>query len=232
MEHREDPSTALTARGVRSALRAFGAVALLALVLPVTAEPVMQPAFGEVMLRYDAFLGSTRAGVVKVALTRDGDRYAVRGEAKSKGLMETLKSLKARFSASGTLADGEPHPERYEYYQKDNSKERLISVRDGEVSYQKNGEVRPTRPALPGMDMVTALWVAEDCHSVNEVHTGRSAYHFSVLAASPNECHYRVEEEDEEPFELAIRYGQRDGVRVPLLISSKGGWGGQIRIRD
>ncbi len=187
-----------------------------------------------VTLRYDAFVGMAHAGEITIELRRDERTYAVRGDARSRGLMELLKDTRGWFAARGRIELGEPQLDVYEYYQKDNSKERFISVSGGEVTYVKNGRARPPSPAHTGTDLVTALWVVQDCASLGDVHTGRRGYRFALQNDADGVCQFTVAEDDssEEPFDLDVEYGQRHGVRVPISIRSGGVWPGELRLVD
>ncbi len=181
-------------------------------------------------LRYDAYVGPAHAGVIKVQLEVDQQAYSVYGQARSKGLVEMIKDTRGWFSARGRMEGGEPQLDVYEYFQKDNSKERFVSVAGGQLRYVKDGKTRPAAPVHPGLDLVTALWVVGDCRALSQVHTGRSAYAFRFIDQDAGVCRFAVQEddEDEEPFELDVAYGERSGLRVPLSIRSTGGWAGRI----
>jgi hypothetical protein len=181
-------------------------------------------------LRYDAYVGPAHAGVINVQLEVDQRAYSVYGQARAKGLLELIKDTRGWFSARGRMAAGEPQLDVYEYFQKDNSKERFVSVAGGQLRYVKDGKARPAAPVHPGLDLVTALWVSADCRALRQVHTGRSAYEFRFVEQEAGVCRFVVQEvdEDEEPFELDVAYGERAGLRVPLSIQSTGGWAGRI----
>ena len=199
------------------------------LVLALCLVPAL--AMGQsVALKYDAFIGVAHAGEIRVQVARDAQSYQVRGQARARGLVELLKDTRGWFSAAGRLESGQPLPETYEYYQKDKSKERFISVAGGQLTYVKDGASRPPVAALPGTDLVTALWVEPRCEDLTEVHTGRSAYAFTLLEQAEGVCRFRVKEDDEDepPFSLDVEYGERGGVRVPVSIRSTGGWAGRI----
>ena len=207
-------------------------ISLVALFASVWAAPA---AASSLQLRYEAFVGVAHAGTITVQVDRSAQSYAVRGEARSKGLLEMLKDVRGWFGAKGLLSEnGTPEAELYEYYQKDNSKERLITVAGDELRYVKNGEERPQQPAHPGLDLVTALWVLGDCAEMSEIHTGRSGYDFQLTSTEGDTCRFTVQErdEDEAPFELQLDYGERDGQRVPIKIRSTGGWAGRLVLVD
>ena len=205
---------------MRRLVGAFGS-ALLVLSLPAFAKSIE--------LHYLAYMGTAEAGEIRLSIDLTGAEYVVQGEAMSLGLMELIKALRARFTATGTVSAGRPQPTRYEYHQRDNSKERLVTVANGEVTYLKNGEQRPNEAVKPGIDLVSALWMAPACKDLGNVHTGRSAYVFSLTKASGDQCEFRVVRED-ETFDVAIEFGNRGGLRVPVSISSTGFFAGEIRL--
>ena len=193
---------------------------------------VSSPVFAKsVELHYMAYMGTAEAGEIRLSIDVTGVEYVVQGEAVSLGLMELIKALRARFTAKGTLSAGSPHPTSYEYHHRDNSKERLVTVANGEVTYRKNGEQRPNETVQPGIDLVSALWMAPPCSDLVNVHTGRSLYVFSLTEGTGDQCAFRVVSED-ETFDVAIKYGHRGGLRVPVSISSTGFFAGEIRLTE
>jgi len=187
-----------------------------------------------VNLHYVASMGGAEAGVINVAIDAKGAEYKVVGSAESRGLMEMVKGLRVRFDVSGRVVGKGPVTGVYEYHHRDNSKERLIRVANGEVAYTKNGEVRPNVPSKKGVDLVSALWMAQSCESLTDVHTGRTQYTFTLLEGSANRCHYSVvsDDEDDGTFDVDIRYTNRAGLRVPELITSTGVFAGTISLTD
>lgn len=185
-----------------------------------------------VNLNYLASMGGAEAGIITVNIEERGGDYAVSGSAESRGLMEMIKGLRVRFAVSGRLVGGLATTVDYEYHHRDNRKERLIRVANGEVSYTKNGEVRPNMPSKKGTDLVSALWMAQSCASLTDVHTGRTQYTFSLVEGSGDRCHYSVvsDDEDDGTFDVDIRYTRRAGLRVPETITSTGFFAGTIRL--
>ncbi len=199
-----------------------------AFVLAGTLLGLSSPAFAKsIELRYMAYMGTAEAGEIRLVVEVTGTEYVVKGEAVSLGLMELIKALRARFVAKGSVSASGPAPTSYEYHHRDNSKERLVTVANGEVTYRKNGEQRPNEPVKPGIDLVSALWMAPACKDLGNVHTGRSLYVFSLTSGSADQCEFRVVSDD-ETFDVAIKYGNRNGLRIPVSISSTGFFAGEI----
>jgi hypothetical protein len=199
----------------------FAGGALVCLSSPVFAKSIE--------LHYMAYMGTAEAGEIRLSIDVTGAEYVVQGEAMSLGLMELIKALRARFTAKGRVSGGSPQPTSYEYHHRDNSKERLVTVANGEVTYRKNGEQRPNQPVQPGIDLVSALWMSPPCTDLGNVHTGRSLYVFSLTEGSGDRCTFKVVSDD-ETFEVAIQYGNRAGLRVPVSISSTGFFAGEVRL--
>ncbi len=185
-----------------------------------------------VVLKYDAFVGPAHAGVIVVEVEAEGGAYEVRGRARSKGLMEFFKETRGWFSVRGRLTPDGPQTDFYEYYDKDRERERYITVAGSDVTYVKNGQRRANEPRLPGSDLVTALWIVDECAALDDVHTGRDGYAFTLKEDGGGFCRFEVQEndEDEPPFELRVDYGQRGGRRVPVDIRSGGGWAGRLTL--
>ena len=194
------------------------------LALALLSGPVCAQA---VELHYKAYMGAAEAGQIRVAVAVSGGEYSIQGEAVSLGLMEMLKAMRVQFAASGRTVAGGPMPERYRYHQRDNRKERLITVADGEVRYAKNGEQRPNESMKAGIDLVSALWMAPACENLVDVHTGRTQYRFSLVQGTGDQCRFAVASDDES-FDVAIQYGMRGGLRVPVSIHSTGIFAGEI----
>lgn len=188
------------------------------------------PVFAKsIELHYMAYMGTAEAGEIRLSIDVTGAEYVVQGEAMSLGFMELVMALRARFTAKGKVSAGHPAPTSYEYHHRDNSKERLVTVANGEVTYRKNGEQRPNEPVQPGIDLVSALWMSPPCNALGNVHTGRSLYVFSLTEGSGNQCTFKVVSDD-ETFDVAIKYGNRGGLRVPVSISSTGFFAGEVRL--
>ena len=203
-------------------------VGIVAVLLAGLSSPVFAKS---VELHYMAYMGTAEAGEIRLSIDVTGAEYVVQGEAMSLGLMELIKALRARFTAKGKVSTGAPQPTSYEYHHRDNSKERLVTVANGEVTYRKNGEQRPNQPVKPGIDLVSALWMSPPCNDLGNVHTGRSLYVFSLTEGSGDQCTFRVVSDD-ETFDVSIKYGNRGGLRVPVRISSTGFFAGEVRLID
>lgn len=204
----------------------------LSLLVAATAGLVTPAALADALrLRYEATMGTLTAGFIDVAITADAQRYEVTGEAQSTGLLDLVKEFRSRFSAWGRLHQGEPQAEHYHYAQRDVNKEKQVTVEKGQVTYVRNGEKRPTTAVQPGIDLVAALWVVEDCARLRDVHTGRNLYQFNLLEQSAEGCRFNVKSEDRES-DVEIFYAERGGRRVPSLIRSSGVFDGELHLTE
>lgn len=199
---------------------------LVLLVMPVLAQSVE--------LGYAASMGGAEAGVISVSVDVKGSEYRIAGTAESRGLMEMIKGLRVRFAVNGRMTANLPVTGEYEYHHRDNGKERLIRVANGKVSYTKNGEARPDLPSKKGIDLVSALWMAQTCESLTDVHTGRTQYTFSLVEGAGDRCRYSVlsDDPDDGTFDVDILYTRRGGLRVPEVITSTGLFAGVVRLLD
>ncbi len=214
--------------GRRSSGGAFDVKCLLMIGLLVASAPVSATT---ATFRYEAFLGPVRAGeaVIEVETTAEG--YEVRGRAKAQGLLETFGNWRARFSVA-CIFGKKPETKSYYLFDKDDRKMRDITVQDGMLKYIKNGKMRSLRPALPGVDVLTTLFIDADCKDTVTLHTGRHGYHLRRYDELPGLCRYRVTDEDGEQFDAEIRFGQREGFTVPVSIEVRGMFGGRMQLID
>lgn len=201
--------------------------------LLLIALAVSAPAFATTAtFRYEAFVGAVRAGeaVVEIRTTKEG--YEVRGRAKSKGLWEAISRWRARFSVAGIFGKKAPEPQRYYLFQKDDKKKREVTVQDGMLQYTKNGRQRPRRPAFPGADVLTALFIDGECRATVTIHTGRHGYELKRLGEAQESCRYHVVDEDGDEFDAEIRFAERHGLIVPVSIDVNGTVRGHMRLVD
>lgn len=169
-------------------------------------------------LRYDAFMGGSRAGQAVVQLSLDDIGYSISGRAKAQGLLAAFGDWRTNFRASGLIADAQKTLTEYHYTERATDKHRQVTVQDGTVSIVKNGRKRAKRPALPGMDVLTALFVNPTCDNSFQLHTGRHGYRLDKnqeKVAGGNTCQYRVTDRDGDHFALDVRFTHVDGLRVP-----------------
>lgn len=198
---------------------------------------VGQQAFAEtVQLRYEAYLGGALAGTARLALSQDAQSYSVVGSAKSKGLMDSFNPWRAQFEARGTVANGLPQLDQYHYVESDNRKLREVTVSDGQLRVVKNGKLRAELDALPGMDILTALFVEPSCDPALDLHTGRRGYRLVSPSESANgvadTCRYTARDEDGDKTEVSIEFVRVGELRVPRVIELSGFLSGRLKLES
>lgn len=196
---------------------------LAALAVPVGAEPAVandssvsaSPTVSSATrFTYRAFLGGTPAGDVVVDVERDGDRYRVKGHAATTGFWRTIDDWSGDFSADGYVVDGEAVPDRYVLLEKSSRKEQHVVVSAGELFVTKNGKARTPKPAHPGIDLVSALWVVADCVDNADLHNGRHGYSVERTRLDDGTCRYDVENDDGDSYSANVRFASHGGYPV------------------
>jgi len=189
-----------------------------------------------VQLHYQAFLGGASAGSARLALDQDAHQYSVIGSAKSKGLMESFNPWRAQFEARGSAADGGPVLEQYHYVEKDDRKLREVTVSEGLLRVVKNGKLRAELDALPGLDILTALFVKPKCDATLDLHTGRHGYQLVSTKASPGGaadiCRYRARDDEGDSYQVTIEFAQIGELRVPRVIELNGFLSGRMKLES
>jgi hypothetical protein len=189
-----------------------------------------------VQLRYEAYLGGALAGSAQLALSQDAQRYSVIGSAKSKGLMDSFNPWRAQFEARGTVADGLPQLDQYHYVESDSRKLREVTVSDGQLRVVKNGKLRAELDALPGMDILTALFVEPSCDAALDLHTGRRGYRLvspsEAANGSADTCRYTARDEDGDKTQVSIEFVRIGELRVPRVIELSGFLSGRLKLES
>ncbi|MGI9327169.1 MAG: DUF3108 domain-containing protein [Pseudomonadales bacterium] len=198
----------------------------------------VQPRVSYQVLVYDATVAGAPAGTATIALLRDDQGYRIIGQAKATGLWDALSPWRSKFRAHGTWHEGTPTPEQFQYNERGRDKRRRVQVSDGTLRVNKNGKQRPDKPALPGVDVLAALFSSDRCEQVLDLHTGRRGYRLFATSevAGPSHgdssCTYRVVDEDEDTFETKIQFAQIDGLRFPRRIQISGAIAGVLKLRE
>ncbi len=187
-------------------------------------------------LRYEAFVGGALAGTARLAVSQDAQTYSVVGSAKSKGLMDSFNPWRARFEAEGTLADGSPKLDQYHYVETDNRKHREVTVSDGQLRVEKNGKLRALSDALPGMDILSALFVQPSCEAALDLHTRRRGFRLvseaDAAEVSKGRCRYRAQDDEGDRYRISIEFVQLAGLRVPRVIEVSGLLSGRMKLES
>lgn len=170
------------------------------------------------------------------------ERYRLVGEAKAEGLLDALSPWKTNFWVSGERADLAVSAVDYRYIEKGRSKRRDVHVSDATLKVIKNGRQRAPRAALPGMDVISALFAVAACPPSLMLHTGRHGYRLQAVGAGadtaadvrdirPGRCRYRVTDEDDDQFDIDIEFETLAGARVPSRIEVAGTVTGTLALK-
>lgn len=189
-----------------------GGLAAALLTLPALADATAQTT--TTRYSYKAFLSGTLAGDVVVDVTRGAGVYTVKGRAATTGFWRAIDDWEGDFQVEGELAEGAAVPGRYVLLEKSSRKEQHVVVSDGELFVTKNGKVRKPKPAHPGLDLVSALWVVADCVDNAQLHNGRHGYQVERSQLDDGSCRYEVENDDGDRYSANVRFAEHSGQRV------------------
>lgn len=181
---------------------------------------------------YQAFLAGLEVGTAQVEVALETPRYTVTGRARTRGAMEALSPWRARFEAVGRYAPEEVEGEWFGYRAEEPDRIRQVWVSDGVLREIRDGRRRDDRPAFPGADLLTALFVAPRCPPTRELHSGRSGYRLSDGIVAGDRCSYRVTDDEGGLYRVRFDFGDRQGLRVPLRIEVEGMLTGQLVLVD
>ena len=171
--------------------------------------------------KYEAYIAGMKAGHATIRVDWNEDSYEVSGSARTDGLLEAFGSWHTRFTATGKFVAGIAQLIEYRYIEKGEHKHRDVTVRDGELRVIKNGKDRGLRPAFPGVDVLTAMYIAPRCEE-QQLHSGRHFYLLKRVGQDSNICRYEVTDDDGDRYNADIVYGERENLTVPLSITLSG----------
>ena len=174
-------------------------------------------------LEYRGVIAGADAGPAYVRIESDAERYEIRGMMRTHGVWNVLAPWNARFFVTGRIEDGRAVPETLVLHEKDRRKDRTIRVADGALRQLRNGRLRPERPAPPGVDLMSALWVTVRCDAEQVLNNGRHYYAMTrteqtVTLDGVERCDYGIVDDDGERSRGRLELGERYGRRVPLRI--------------
>jgi hypothetical protein len=190
---------------------------------------------------YDAFLGEAKIGEAQITVERHADRYEISGEARAVGVMEFLTQWHSLFSAEGTVDEGRPVVEEFSLIERARNKIKEVFMADGKVTYTKNGQLRAPRDPGAGLDLLSALFVSQDC-AIDAVHNGKDSYRlrlrkrieapreFSVDRRATVRCSFDVTDEDDEEIRAEVWLGPIGELFVPLRLDIQGALQGSVRV--
>lgn len=190
---------------------------------------------------YDAFVGEAKIGEAQITVERHDDRYEITGEARAVGVMDFLTQWHSLFSAAGTVDGGQPVVQEFSLIERARNKIKEIFMADGKVTYTKNGQLRAPRDPGTGLDLLSALFVSQDC-GINAVHNGKDSYrlHLRKRTELPAEliadrkatvqCSFDVTDEDDEEIRAEVWLGPIGELFVPLRLDIQGALQGSVRV--
>ncbi len=200
----------------------------------------------ELQLRYEAYIAGINAGRARLRLRSAGAYYEVDGSARSKGLWEKLDKWRAKFGVHGQRLGRSLQPARFFSLQTTDKKRREVVVEDGVLRVTKNAKIREPRPALPGFDLLSALFFLPPCAGSVDIHNGRDGYHLRLqgsaaatagvdaatagvtAADSALQCAYDVIDEDGDTYVMTIDFRQIGSFTVPSEIVISGVVSGRL----
>lgn len=175
---------------------------------------------------YLAYSRGLSAGVAVVRVTRDEDRYEIRGEAEARGLIGWLSRWRSRFEVTGRLQTGEPVMESYKHMEANRSRVKEVEVEQGMIRYMRNGEVRPPRDASAPVDVFSLMFVGGECRDVLRAHSGLMGYDLKLvkrgLEDGVEKCTYAVVDDDGDRFEAEVWVETVEGTRVTTRLDIEG----------
>jgi len=181
-------------------------------------------------LRYEAYIAGIRAGGATVQLDISADDYVIVGTASADGLLDIFANWRVEFNAQGKIVDARAELTEFHYVERDDLNQREVTVRDGVLHVVENGKQLSTRSALPGTDLLTALFVAPQCSTAKLLHAGRQSFRLRRLE-SVNEamaiCKYDVLDDAGEHFQVTAEFSMVGGLTIPVKLSYEGllsGW--------
>jgi Protein of unknown function (DUF3108) len=198
------------------------------------------PTFATTTLDYDAFLGDAKIGEAQITVQRSADRYQISGEARAVGVMELVTQWRSLFTAAGHVDSGHPVVQEFSLIERARNKIKEIFLSDGKVTYKKNGRTRAPRNPSDGLDLLSALFVDQDC-DIGTVHNGKDSYRLRLRQRTELEvtaregkptvrCSFDVTDEDDEEIRAEVWLGPVGEMLVPLRLDIRGALEGSVRV--
>ena len=183
-------------------------------------------------LHFDAYFAGLKVGAATVNVERGDNDYHIRGEAAARGVAYVFSDWQSKFYAEGRIDAGKSELVRYGYEEQERNKHRILKIESGSIHQIRNGKVRPPRTVLDGLDVLSAFFVEADCWESRLLHTGRHNY---WITGRPSKieggCLFQVEYDDGDQQKIHIIFGDREGLRVPVKLTTLGVLRGTILLR-
>ncbi len=201
---------------------------LLALALPFAAQATT--------LDYEVKVEGRQAGYMEVTVTVEENDYQIKGRMWSTGLAKLLSRWWSKFTTSGRLENGRPVIDEHELVEHSNQRDREVLVKDGILRELKNGRQKAPRKILADMDVLSALFFAEDCDAPAKLYNSKDSYRVVSVAAELKQdtlrCEFDIRDEDNDHFHATVWLNRIDGMNVPVRVDLKGKKEGSIRLRS
>jgi hypothetical protein len=190
-------------------------------------------------LDYDAYMAGARVGGAEIIIERADDSYVIKGKAWAEGLFKWLTEWRSLFSASGRLENGSPVAEGYSLIERARNKVKELSLKDGALTYVKNGKLRTPQAPTSKMDLLSALFLPNGCDTSADIHNGKDQYtltlkHAQVATSMPGatlRCEFEVRDEDQQKIQAVVWLGERDGLTIPVQLDLAGALEGTLKLR-
>ncbi len=183
-------------------------------------------------LHFDAYFAGLKVGAAFVNVERSADDYRIRGNAAARGVAYVFSDWQSEFYAEGRFDAGKPELVRFGYEEQERNKHRILRIENGSMRQIRNGKVRPPRSVLDGLDVLSAFFLEPDCWESRLLHTGRHNY---WITGRPSKieggCLFQVEDDDGDRQKIHIVFEDREGLRVPVKLTTLGVLRGTILLR-
>jgi hypothetical protein len=174
-----------------------------------------------------------RVGRAEVTIERSASSYAIEGRAEARGVASFFSDWHSEFYATGRFADGAPILETYGYDERNRSNTRTLELANDTIRMTRNGKPRGPRPALAGLDILTAFFIVPECWSEQLLHTGRYNYR---VEGNPNDrlggCEYLVRDDDGDRARARIAFEELNGRPLPVQLYTGGLLQGRIVLKE
>ncbi len=190
-------------------------------------------------LDYDAYVGKSRVGGAEITIERQADSYLIRGRAWAEGLFKFLTKWRSHFTATGRLEGGAPLPEGYSLIEQARNKVKEISLKNGEMTYVKNGRKRAPRTLSSKLDLLSALFLPNGCDTSPNIHNGKDQFYLKLtraeqateLPGATLRCEFDVRDDDNQQIRAVVWLGERDGLTIPVQLDLAGALEGTLKLR-
>ena len=183
-------------------------------------------------LQYQAYFAGLKVGSATVQVERGVNHYRISGAAAARGVAHVFSDWASEFYAEGHIDSGAPALLSYGYEERERNKHSILRIQHGQVNQTRNGKIRPARPIPAGLDVLSAFFVDPGCWPSRQLHTGRHSYRLKGRPSTvEGGCLFQVEDDDGDIEKLHIIFAERDGIQVPIRLSTRGLLRGSILLQ-